>query len=199
LALAWDAQAEWRPLNLGGLNSDLGADEKLAAKTSPAGPEGEELRIHLLFNRRLRARPEAPFARTAPIAAELWSYLPHAGRVTLTAHQQIGRVALRLPDGADGATARGTRSTAQRSAPLAMAFDGPYALVENVAAGERIDLRFALEQYETTERAAGVDYRVHWKGSSVTSLEPRGVRCPLYSGRTNLLDPSTPLCAPRYP
>jgi hypothetical protein len=201
LALAWDAQAEWRPLarNLPGQGPDSTVDQASRSQSVPVGSEGEELRIHLLFNRRLRARPGAPFARTGPLAAELWSYLPYEGRATLTAHQTIGRVALRLPDGADPATAKVVRSIAQRSATSAVTFDGSYAWVENVAAGEQIDLRFGLKQYETTERAAGVEYRVRWKGSVVTSLEPRGPRCPLYRGRADLLNARAPLCAPRFP
>ena len=201
LALAWDAQAEWRPVpgNLGGQGSNLRARDKSLEPTSPAASEGEELRIHLLFNRRLRARPEAPFASTAPIAAELWSYLPNEGRVTLLAHQNIDRVAMRLPDGADPATAKVSRSTLGPSFSSATAFDGPYVLIDHLAAGEQIDLRFTLQRYETTERAAGVEYRVQWKASAVTSLEPRGPRCPLYCDRTNLLNATAPLCAPRYP
>lgn len=205
LALAWAAQAEWRPLarNLSGQGPDSTVDSTVGKASrnpsAPLGSEGEELRIHLLFNRKLRARPGAPFAQTGPLAAELWSYLPYEGRVTLTAHQPIGRVALRLPDGADPATAQVIRSTAQRSATFGVPFDGPYAWVENVAAGEQIDLRFGLKQYNTTEHAAGVEYRVGWKGSVVTSLEPPGPRWPLYRSRADLLNARAPLCAPRFP
>jgi len=177
LALAWDAQAEWRPV----------------------ASEGQELRIHLLFNRRVRARPEAPFAGTGPIAAELWSFLPYEGRVKLRAHRKIDRVALRLPDGADPSTAKVSRSTVGPSASSTTALDGPYVLIDHVAAGEQLDLRFTLPRYETTERAAGVEYRVRWKGSAVTSLDPPGPRCPLYRDRADLLNATAPLCAPRYP
>jgi len=177
LALAWDAQAEWRPV----------------------ASEGQELRIHLLFNRRLRAQPGAPFASTGPIAAELWSYLPNEGRVTLVAHQKIDRVALRLPDGADPSTAKVSRSTAGPPASSATASDGPYVLIDHVAAGEQLDLRFTLARYETIERAAGVEYRVQWKGSAVVRLDPPGPRCPLYRDRADLLNATAPLCAPRYP
>jgi hypothetical protein len=201
LALAWDAQAEWRPVtgNPSGQGSDLRAGAKSLEQTGPAASEGEELRIHLLFNRRLRARPEAPFTRTAPIAAELWSYLPNEGRVTLMSHQNINRVALRLPDGADPPSAKVGRSIAPPSATSATAWDGLYVLIEHVAAGEQIDLRFALRQYETVERAAGVEYQVRWKGSAVMGLEPPGPRRPLYCDRTSLLNATAPLSAPRYP
>ncbi|HTL18145.1 MAG TPA: hypothetical protein VL793_12985, partial [Patescibacteria group bacterium] len=78
LALAWNAQSEWRDI-----------------------PSGPELRINLLFNRRLRAAPASPLTTGTPIAAELWSFLPREGRVVLVSHQPIARIALRLPDGAD--------------------------------------------------------------------------------------------------
>jgi hypothetical protein len=78
-------------------------------------------------------------------------------------------------------------------------FEGQYALVEDVREGEQVELRFDLDQYETSERAAGKEYRVGWKGSTVTSLTPPGSRVPLYQSRTSLLKEAAPVSAPRYP
>jgi hypothetical protein len=83
LALAWNAQAEWHKAT-----------------------NGNELRIHLLFNRRIRKPAEPPLIQGAPIACELWSCLPWEGRVLVQAHEPIPRLALRLPDGAEPNGAR---------------------------------------------------------------------------------------------
>ena len=56
---------------------------------------------------------------------------------------------------------------------------------------EVIELTFPLKKYETTEQAAGVEYRVQWKGSSVPSRAPAGNRVPLYAHRSQLNQPTT--------
>ena len=115
------------------------------------------------------------------------------------AHQAIGRIALRLPDGADPTTAKVVRSFGGESTSSTARFEGAYALVENVVVGERIDLRFGLRQYETIERAAGNEYRVRWKGSVVTHLDPPGAKVPLYRDRAGLREDQAPMCSPRFP
>jgi len=94
LKLAWDAQSEWREV-----------------------PGGPELRVHLLFNRALRAKPELPFTTAASIAATLWSELPYAGHVRVTANQPINRLALRLPHGSDLTQVRLRYSSKQAESP----------------------------------------------------------------------------------
>ncbi len=173
LALAWDAQSEWRDV---------------------AG--GKELRVHLLFNRAVHGPTESTVTAGAPIAAQVWSWLPYEGRVRVIAYQPLARLALRLPDGTDLNVVRVQRSPSQESATV---LEGQYVIIANVGAGEAIEVVFGLKQYETTETAAGVRYRVRWKGSTVIDLEPKGTRVPLYTHRASLLESSTPSCAPRYP
>lgn len=174
LKLAWDAQSEWR-------------DEA----------SGLELRVHLLFNRALRCKPLPPFTTAAPVAATLWSDLPFAGRVRVKLLQPMDRLALRLPDGSDLTRVRWRRLP--QGGESAVALEGRYAILTHLKAGETVELLFPLETYETHERAAGVDYTVTWKGSSVLSISPAGKRVPLYSGRKALLGSSPPHCPPRYP
>jgi hypothetical protein len=184
LKLAWDSQSEWRNT-----------------------PGGAELTVHLLFNRTIRAKSQPPFTAAAPIAAQLWSHLPYQGQVHLLAHQPLPHLRLRLPDGSDFSKATVRRipagsssSDPPRSTPVVL--DGPYALLSKVAPGEVIDLSFPLLEYETTERAAGNEYKVRWKGSSVLSLAPQGKKVALYTNRPtqlNQLKRHAPLCAPRYP
>jgi len=179
IALAWDAQSEWRDT-----------------------PRGKELRVHLLFNHAIHAAPESGLTEAAPIAAELWSHLPYEGRVTFRAHQPISRVALRLPDGTDlaGVTFQNYAGNASdaRKAEEHPNMDGQYAIISNLAASQGFELLFPLNEYETLERAAGKNYRVQWKGSTVLSLVPPGEKVPLYAHRAMLRNAKAPLCAPRY-
>jgi hypothetical protein len=180
IALAWNAQSEWRNT-----------------------AQGEELRVHLLFNRTIRAAPGGGLTNAAPIAAELWSYLPQDGRVALRAHQSINRLALRLPNGSDLAGVKVRVGLPLDSDPKTREFrppmDGQYALISNIAAGQEIEVLFPLKEHETVERAAGVDYRVQWKGSSVLGISPTGKKVPLYSDRVALRDSKPQVSSPRYP
>ena len=152
--------------------------------------------MNLLFNRLLRAKPEAPLTIAAPVAAELWSYLPFEGKVRITAHRIIERLALRLPDGAHGPGARSKRS-GEPEKPSRL--EGQYVVVPKLKPGETVEVTFPLKGYETRERAAGVDYRVKWRGSSVMKLTPAGQRVPLYADREQIQNGVTPMTAPRYP
>lgn len=71
LALAWDAQSEWRDV-----------------------PGGEELRVHLLFNRAVRGPAEAAVTSGAPIAAQVWSWLPYEGSAVVGLEPKGARVPL---------------------------------------------------------------------------------------------------------
>ena len=178
IALAWNAQSEWRNT-----------------------AQGEELRVHLPFNRTIRAAPGGGLTNAAPIAAELWSYLPQEGRVALRAHQPINRLALRLPDGSDLAGVKVRLSPPLRSSDsrsFGSISKGDVVGLYN-AAGQEIAVLFPLKGYETVERAAGVDYRVQWKGSSVLGISPTGKRVPLYSDRAALRNSKPQVSSPRYP
>jgi hypothetical protein len=178
LALAWGAQFEWR---------DLGA--------------GKELRLHLLFNRRVRAPSAGGLTAGTPVAVDVSSCLPYEGRVIVRAHQAIARLALRLPEGAEAADAVAfcLKPDERRDRQVALLVEGSYVLVPALAAGERVELRFPLREHETTETAAGTTYRVRWKGSSVVSLAPRGARVPLYAAREKVLREPLRWRPPCYP
>jgi hypothetical protein len=172
LALAWNAQSEWRDPN--------------------------ELRINLLFNRRIRAAPSEPLTTGTPIAAELWSYLPHEGRIILLAHQTISRVMFRLPDGVDETGLRVRRtSEATTSADEKPSVRNGFVQVSDVQRAEKLELSFPLKEYQTTQSVGGVTYHVRWKGSAVVGIEPKGKKVPLYADRENLTP--IPICSSRYP
>lgn len=183
LALAWQSQAEWHDT-----------------------PAGDELRLHLLFNRRVRGRATPTLEAGVPVALELWSRLPYEGRVTAVAHQPIARLALRLPDGA-GTPAEWSLTPQRQTDRVPAAVwkaartEGSYVILERVEPGDRVELRFPLREYETVETAHQAEYRVRWRGSAVIALEPRGAKVPLYADRVRSLSLGrpAPTSAPRYP
>jgi hypothetical protein len=73
-----------------------------------------------------------------------------------------------------------------------------YVVLARVPAKARLCVRYPLREL-TEDVVAGVRYRVHWKGSTVVGLEPKGARVPLYTHRASLQESSTPLCPSRYP
>ena len=127
------------------------------------GAKGKELVVHLLFNRLVRGPAEPPLGAGMPVAAEIWSHLPCEGRVEVVLHRAVPRISLRLPDGADASGCRLRRGGKDLPAEM----EGPYAIVPDAAAGERVDVTFPLKEYETVEAARDKTYRVGWKGSSV--------------------------------
>jgi len=163
---------------------------------------GGELRVHLLFNCKLRARPEPPFTSAAPIVGELWSSLPFEGKAVFRAHMDIARLALRLPDGSDLSGARVHRilpgETAESIEELPR-LEGHYTVITEVKAGQSIELSFPLRRYVTSETAAGKTYEARWKGSTVVGLKPGGKRVPLYAKRNRFLAQDAPLAGSRYP
>jgi len=156
--------------------------------------KGDELRVHLLFNRRVGAGTDGPVDPAHPPALDIASHLPYAGRVDLTAHRPV-KVRVRLPDGTDLRTVRLQRDVAESAVTIV----GGYARLPELAAGESAALSFALPSTETDETAAGKVYHVKWKGNTVLGLEPRGERMPLYTHRASFVESQAPLCAPRYP
>ncbi|MBI4327722.1 MAG: hypothetical protein HY674_21020 [Chloroflexi bacterium] len=100
---------------------------------------------------------------------------------------------------AGGRDARATRRVLAGGVETQAEVEGQYAVVPNVNAGEKVELKFRLKEYETVETAKGVSYQVHWKGSAVQRLSPSGSKVPLYANRARLLARPVPVTAPRYP
>lgn len=140
-----------------------------------------------------RTFPAAVFASPARLSSDL----PYAGAVRFEALQPIERLALRIPDGSDLTQVRVRRPPGNTEIPVTM--EGQYAIVSKINPGEKLELLFPLKQCETVERAAGVEYRVNWKGSSVVSISPSGTRVPLYSHRSAITNSAAPAHDGRYP
>lgn len=112
--------------------------------------------------------------------ADVFSYLPHEGRVEVVANRDARRLRVRVPSWVDPTTLDVTRS----GGPDAdVRWDGPFVGLEDVSEGERVVLSFPMAERETTERAADREYRVEWRGDDVTSITPQGSHYPLYADR----------------
>jgi hypothetical protein len=176
ITLAWNAQSEWRPLG-----------------------KGDELRVHLLFNRRIRGPAEGALTKAVPVALELWSELPYRGYLRARAHRPLARLAMRLPDGSGTNSVRVRRGSIEPEQWTPAVLEGSYAVVEQLRPGEQVELQFPLLEYETVEHARSDAFTVRWKGSWVVSLTPPGVQVPLYAKRAALQHVDAPVSAPRYP
>ncbi len=156
--------------------------------------KNDVLSIHLLFNRRVALGSDGPVGPGTPLAAEILSDLPYAGRVSVLAHRPL-KLRMRLPDGADAGGVRVSR----KGTELAATAEAGYIRLPDLAPGEQAVVTFPLRSESSDEQAAGKTYRVAWKGSTVLGLEPRGEKMPLYTNRAGLRADHPPLCLPRYP
>lgn len=143
-------------------------------------------------------RPSDRLAHSArPIIALSGNWLtcgPYAGRVDFVAHRPL-KLRVRLPDHTDSQDIR--LVLGEKESPLPPA--NGYLQLPSLAEGQKASILFRLKTLQTEELAAGRQYHVRWKGSTVLSQEPRGEKMPLYTGRAAFEAEAAPMCAPRYP
>jgi len=104
------------------------------------------------------------------------SWLPHEGRVEVVPAHACD-VSLRLPGWVPPSTLAVTVDGATRTPSL---LTGGYAWVADVAAGATVEWRFPVACTTTAETVLGTRYEAAWRGDTVMSLTPPGMRLPLY-------------------
>lgn len=112
------------------------------------------------------------------------SHLPFEGRVDLAMKRDLAELRVRMPSWAGHAhvtteLAGAGDETVVR--PAAWAADG-YVVVVSPRAGQFVTVRFPLPERETDEEAAGLHFRVSWRGDSVAGISPPGRYRPMYTG-----------------
>ena len=108
--------------------------------------------------------------------AEVISYLPYSGRIDVLMH--VGaNLLVRLPDRVAFSQVQVSRDG--RPGECSMTQDG-YIDIPQVAQGQRISIGFPLIIRETEESVAGQNYHVRWRGDTVTGVEPKGARYPIF-------------------
>jgi len=120
------------------------------------------LKVNLLLNRASRW-------------ADVLSHIPYDGRVDVKVKQDL-RLEIRLPEWVTPGEARG----AVDGDPRKLTFDGRYAHVGSVRAGEEVTLQFPIR--ERTDRVVieKRPYTLIRRGNDVVWIDPPGRNCPLY-------------------
>lgn len=124
--------------------------------------EGEKLKVNLLLNR------ASPWA-------DVDSHIPYAGQVDVKIKVACD-LAVRIPEWVAPDQTRCRIGSADR--PLS--WDGRYALVGVVKAGDVVSLSFPIRERTEAVNIYGKDYMLTIKGSEIVHIEPPGQYGPLY-------------------
>ena len=125
--------------------------------------------------------------------ARVTSALPYEGRIEVRLKEK-GRWKLRHPEGA----ARTEITVHVNGQEVAPTREYPYLLLDDLAAGDVVEMTFPLTIRTGEESVAGQVYRVVWKGNTVVGLEPEGSGYPPYL-RSEWLEPTAPQSPWPYP
>jgi hypothetical protein len=107
---------------------------------------------------------------------EVASYLPFEGRLELFP-QTTRPILVRRPDWLQP---KGIRLDGPASLHASEEPGKPYLRLEGVKAGSRITLTFDQPEHYRTHIVVGKEYRCLWRGDTVISMEPRGIRYPIF-------------------
>ncbi len=134
--------------------------------------------INLLLNRKTEA-------------VTVHSFLPHQGRVVVSAQKNLDELCIRIPeDVAYGAVKvffdESVEPISGRDIPW---IKNCFILLKGIKDGQQIRVEFPVNRRSTTERAVDDEYQVEWAGDTVIGIEPKGQYYPLY-GQVKLLDKS---------
>ena len=124
--------------------------------------DGQTLRVNLLLNRASRW-------------ADIDSHIPYAGIVDVHAKQPLA-VEIRLPEWVKQEDANATVDGAAR----ALTFDGRYARVGRVDAGQCVRLQFPVVERTDSVIIEKRKYTIIRRGNEVVHIDPPGRNCPLY-------------------
>ncbi|WP_313692381.1 beta-L-arabinofuranosidase domain-containing protein [Halorarum halobium] len=128
--------------------------------------EGDHLAVNLLVNR-----------QTEQLDVE--SYLPHHGRLELTANVDLDEVRVRIPQWAENSEVLLEREDDEQTPE----WRGTFVTVPDLAEDESVTITFPVKERESTEAAWNRDFAVDWRGDSVRSISPSGTHYPLYADR----------------
>jgi hypothetical protein len=124
--------------------------------------EGDLVRVNMALSR------NSPWA-------EVISYLPFEGRIEIRIHR-VKKLQVRLPV---WITPEQVKATINGKTATVVHLAG-YAEFENLEPADQVQLEFPVPETITEERVGGVNYRVRWRGNTVTGIDPKGRKYPLY-------------------
>ena len=123
---------------------------------APSSSAPGKLRVNLLLNR------SSPWA-------DVESYIPYEGQVDVVVKCSC-RLSVRIPEWVQP----GQTAASVEGQPRGLAWDGRYAQVGEVKAGDVVSLTFPIAERTVEERLAGANYTMIIKGNSVVFIDPPG-------------------------
>jgi hypothetical protein len=130
--------------------------------------EGGELRVNLLLNR-------------ASAAADVYSYIPFEGRVTVKLKSNVTRLLVRVPEWISPGIPEVVYQL--NGAGGRVQWEGRYANLGPAKQGDRATLSFPISERTVAEKIGVGTYTLKLRGNTVLSMDPAGRAGPLYAGR----------------
>ena len=137
--------------------------------------------LHLAWKETVRRTDRGVFVNLAfnrdCAEAKVVSFLPDQGRLTVVPKRK-GSFFIRVPGFAPHAqvsTWRDGRKTSR------VAWSGDYVVFESARKGEELTVTYPLVTFVQKLQRAGRDYTFHWKGNTLTGMEPRDGVWPLFA------------------
>jgi DUF1680 family protein len=127
-----------------------------------------ELRMNLLLNRASRW-------------ADVYSYLPHQGRVELKMKEPCRNVSVRAPEWLESGSPRMVCKVNGATRPLH--WQGRYVNVGAARPGDKIVVTFPISERTVKEKIGAGTYTLVTRGNTVVSMAPAGKNGPLYQNR----------------
>jgi hypothetical protein len=107
---------------------------------------------------------------------EVVSYQPYQGRVDLIVHD-APKLLVRIPSWVRQSEL--TVTINDKAQPFNFT-DQKYIVFNGLKKDDVITVAYPLERVETCENVNGTDYRVQWRGDTVTHISPKGLIVPIF-------------------
>ena len=127
--------------------------------------KGDEFRVNLLLNR-------------ASACADVYSFIPYEGRVSVKMKKPCRRVLVRAPEWVKSGSPQ--MACKVNGSARALAWEGRYVVVSAAQPGETIDLTFPIARRTVKETLGATPYTLDIKGNTVVSVDPPGKYGALY-------------------
>ena len=118
----------------------------------------------------------------------VFSYLPHEGKVVIEALCDIPELQVRTPEwipyGAANVEIRPAEGEAKQFNGRQLPWLKKYFIkLTGIRRGDTVTLTFPMKKRGTTEKAVNLEYRTQWLGDDVVGIDPQGTYYPLYSNK----------------
>lgn len=130
----------------------------------------------------------------------MYSYLPHQGKLEITANKNIKTLLVRVPEYVPYGAVKIKHIIGAKSKNIS-GRDLPWVKksfikLDNIANKEVIEVEFPIIERKTIETAVDDTFEVEWRGDNVMSINPMGTYYPLYNDKlvlNNIPERKTPL------